>query len=163
VAIGIGCFLGIQLPENFAAPYLKSNIALFWNSWHISLTQWFRSYVFNPLTRALRTSPRPVPTWLAILVTQASTMLLIGLWHGISWSFAVWGLWHGMGLFVHNRWENLVRNRMPAWTRSPRGMIATRIAGVLLTFHFVALGWVFFVLSSPSSAWETLLKLFGAA
>ena len=58
MAIGMGRLLGVRLPENFAAPYLKPNIALFWNSWHMSLTQWFRSYVFNPLARWLRTPPR---------------------------------------------------------------------------------------------------------
>ena len=54
IAIGMGQLLGIQLPENFEKPYLKQNLTLFWNSWHITLAQWFRAYFFNPLTRALR-------------------------------------------------------------------------------------------------------------
>ena len=105
IAIALGRLLGVRLPENFAAPYLKPNIALFWNSWHMSLTQWFRAYVFNPLARRLRSATAQIPDWLACLVTQLVTMLLIGLWHGITWSFALWGLWHGIGLFVHNRWS----------------------------------------------------------
>lgn len=163
VAIGMGRLMGIQLPENFASPYLKPDIAQFWNAWHMSLTQWFRSYVFNPLARALRTSPKPPPTWLAILVTQVTTMVLIGLWHGISWSFAAWGLWHGLGLFIHNRWTALSRDHWPSWTQSHGGQLAARGAGVLLTFNFVAVGWLFFELSTPGIAWQTLLRLLGLA
>ena len=122
IAIGMGRLLGVRLPENFAAPYLKSNIALFWNSWHMTLTQWFRSYVFNPLTRGLRSASTPPPMWLIILVTQASTMVLIGLWHGITWSFAAWGMWHALGLFIHNRWVSLTANRLPVWAHDrPEG------------------------------------------
>jgi alginate O-acetyltransferase complex protein AlgI len=162
VAIGMGRLLGIRLPENFAAPYLKSNLTQFWNSWHMTLTQWFRSYVFNPLTRRMRASARPAPVWLVVLVGQLTTMLLIGLWHGIAWNFAAWGLWHGFGLFIHNRWTDFTRNRMPAWTESRWGRMATRGLGVFLTFNFVALGWLFFVLSSLSLSWQTMLRLFGS-
>ncbi len=163
IAIGMGRLMGIRLPENFAAPYLKPNVTQFWNSWHMSLTQWFRSYVFNPLSRALRSAERPLPVWLIILVVQISTMLLIGLWHGVTWGFAIWGLWHGLGLFVHNRWSNFTRSRMPAWTQAGRGQAAMHALGVFLTFNFVALGWLFFNLSSPELAWRTLLRLVGLA
>lgn len=161
VAIGMGRLLGIRLPENFAAPYLKSNLTQFWNSWHMTLTQWFRSYVFNPLTRRMRSAERPAPVWVVILVGQLGTMLLIGLWHGITWNFAAWGLWHGVGLFIHNRWADLARDRMPAWTQARWGHVLVSSLGVFLTFNFVALGWLFFVLSSPSLSWQTVLRLFG--
>jgi alginate O-acetyltransferase complex protein AlgI len=162
IAIGIGRIMGVRLPENFAAPYLKSNIALFWNSWHMTLTQWFRSYVFNPLTRRLRAAKAPPPIWLIILVTQASTMVLIGLWHGIAWSFAAWGMWHAIGLFIHNRWVSLTANRLPMWVRSPGGQMVSRAVGIFLTFNFVTVGWLFFVLSSPELAWRALLRLVGS-
>ncbi|MBM3152989.1 MAG: hypothetical protein FJZ96_12450, partial [Chloroflexi bacterium] len=103
IAIGLGRLAGIRLPENFSAPYLKPNITQFWNNWHMTLTQWFRAYFFNPVTRSLRSRKWPIP--LIILITQFGTMLLIGLWHGISWNFIFWGLWHGLGLFIHNRWS----------------------------------------------------------
>src|SRR5512141_411437 len=105
----MGRLLGIRLPENFAAPYLKPNITQFWNSWHMTLTQWFRSYVFNPLTRAMRSSKEPLPTILILLVAQISTMALIGLWHGITLGFVFWGLWHGLGLFIQNRWSDFIK------------------------------------------------------
>ena len=72
----------IKLPENFDAPYLKSDLTTFWNSWHITLTQWIRSYFFNPLTRALRSRSMAMP--LIIIIGQLGTMLLIGLWHGVT-------------------------------------------------------------------------------
>jgi len=163
VAIGMGRLLGIRLPENFTAPYLKPNLAQFWNSWHITLTQWFRSYFFNPLTRSMRSVKHPWPLWSIILLAQTSTMILIGLWHGVTWSYAAWGLWHGLGLFVQNRWSDSIRNRIPGWAMTPRGQIVMSALGVFLTFNYVALGWLFFTLSSPSLALQAMRKLFGLA
>lgn len=148
LALGTGKILGLNLPENFDRPYLKPNLTAFWNSWHITLAQWFRAYFFNPITRALRSQARPMPVWSIILLAQISTMVLIGLWHGINWNFAIWGAWHGLGLFIHNRWSEWSRARLgffethPSWQRAARG------AGWLLTFHYVALGWVWFALPS---------------
>jgi alginate O-acetyltransferase complex protein AlgI len=161
IAIGMGRLMGISLPENFSAPYLKSNLTQFWNSWHISLTQWFRSYYFNPVTRALRTSNRHLPAWVIILASQVSTMVLIGLWHGVTTSFAFWGLWHGVGLFIQNRWSESIRNHVPAWAQAQSGQKITNAIGVILTFNFVAFGWLFFNLSNPAIAWLAMKKLFG--
>ena len=149
--------LGIRLPENFAAPFNKSNLTQFWNSWHITLTQWFRSYVFNPLTRFLRSSKRTLPIWLIILLTQLVTMSLIGLWHGITWNFLLWGLWHGVGLFLQNRWSDLVRVRFP--NLKPTFVLSA--IGIFLTFNYFALGLVFFSLSSPALSFAAFMKLFG--
>jgi D-alanyl-lipoteichoic acid acyltransferase DltB (MBOAT superfamily) len=88
-------------------------------------------------------------------------MLLIGLWHGVTWNFILWGLWHGLGLFLQNRWSDLLRRRNPAWQQNPRLQTALRIGGIVLTFHFVALGWVFFALSNLTLSWQVILKLFG--
>ncbi len=162
VAIGLGRLLGFRLPENFAGPYLKPNLTQFWNSWHMTLTQWFRSYFFNPLTRALRSGKR-LSIWIIIFITQISTMILIGLWHGATLNFVFWGAWHGMGLFIHNRWSEFIRNRLPAWTQSPRGQMVMNALGVFVTFNYVTLGWLFFTLSTPAIAWQAMLKLFGMA
>jgi len=162
VAIVLGRLMGFRLPENFAGPYLKPNITQFWNSWHMTLTQWFRSYFFNPLTRTLRSAKNPLPAPYIILVTQLATMLLIGLWHGVTWGFVAWGLWHGLGLFIHNRWTDFARSRWPAATGGEmRSLVGPNILGTLLTFHFVALGWLFFTLSSPAVALLAIQKLFG--
>lgn len=164
IAIGMARLVGIRLPENFAAPYLKPNLTQFWNNWHITLTQWFRAYAFNPLTRALRRSmPKAMSVWVILLITQLSTMILIGLWHGITLNFALWGLWHGCGLFIHNRWTEWSRGRFDPSGYSPLKQNLLTLGGTALTFHFVALGWVFFALSTPAAAWRVLLVLFGVA
>ncbi|MGZ9164101.1 MAG: MBOAT family O-acyltransferase, partial [Anaerolineales bacterium] len=118
IAIGLGRLLGVHLPENFDSPYLKQNLTQFWNSWHMTLTQWFRSYFFNPFTRALRSSKEPMPAVFVILLAQTSTMVLIGLWHGITVGFVLWGLWHGLGLFIQNRWSDYMKGRMPVWAET---------------------------------------------
>ncbi|MCZ2127737.1 MAG: hypothetical protein LC099_08215 [Anaerolineales bacterium] len=162
IAIGMARLLGVKLPENFLAPYLKPNLTQFWNNWHITLTQWFRAYFFNPVTRWLRSWKKPLPAAWMILLMQVATMLLIGFWHGVTWNFALWGAWHGLGLFVHNRWSDAVKAKAAAWASTPLRQSALNAGGILLTFHFVALGWIFFALSTPSAAWRVFLKLFGA-
>jgi D-alanyl-lipoteichoic acid acyltransferase DltB (MBOAT superfamily) len=161
VALGLGRLVGFQLPDNFSAPYTRPNLTLFWNSWHITLAQWFRAYFFNPLTRALRSSQRPIPLPAIIFVGQVGTMLLIGLWHGVTWNFFAWGLWHGIGLFIHNRWQEYNRQHPPA---VEPGQLRQRLVGVistLATFHYVALGWVFFALPNLSSSGAVFRTLFG--
>lgn len=159
IAIGIARLVGIKLPENFAAPYLKPNLTQFWNSWHMTLTQWVRSYFFNPFNRWIR-SFKNMPAWQMILIGQIATMLLIGLWHGITLNFIFWGLWHGLGLFVQNRWSDFVRARYPNIQQDRLLQSALQIGGIVLTFHFVALGWVFFALTEPALSWQVFLRLF---
>ena len=158
IAIGIARLVGIKLPENFLSPYTKPNLTQFWNNWHMTLTQWFRSYFFNPFNRWMR-GYKFLPAWTMILIGQLATMLLIGLWHGITWNFILWGAWHGLGLFVQNRWSDFAKTRINP--SNPRVQTALQVGGVLLTFHFVALGWVFFALSEPSLSGMVFRKLFG--
>ncbi len=159
IAIGLGRFFGIKLPENFDRPYARPNLTLFWNSWHITLSQWFRAYVFNPLTRFLRA--RPLPPAIIILITQFTVMLLIGLWHGVTWNFIIWGAWHGLGLFIHNRWADFMKPRAAILAARPRLQTAARVAGILVTFHYVALGWIWFALPDTGLAVSVFQKLFG--
>jgi alginate O-acetyltransferase complex protein AlgI len=158
IAIGIARLIGVKLPENFAAPYTKPNITQFWNNWHMTLTQWFRSYFFNPFNRWIR-SYKNIPAWVMILIGQLATMLLIGLWHGITLNFIFWGMWHGLGLFLQNRWSDFVRTRFPGLGQNPSLQPALRVGGILLTFHFVTLGWVFFALSQPALSWKVFMRL----
>jgi alginate O-acetyltransferase complex protein AlgI len=158
IAIGTARLAGVKLPENFASPYLKPNLAQFWNSWHITLTQWIRSYFFNPFNRWLR-GFRSMPQWTMILVGQLSTMLLIGLWHGVTVNFVLWGLWHGLGLFFQNRWSDFSKRRFNV--TDSRQQTVLRLGGIFLTFNFVALGWVFFALTGPALSWTVFRKLFG--
>jgi len=159
IAIGSARLVGIKLPENFAAPYTRPNLTQFWNNWHMTLTQWFRSYFFNPFNRWIR-GYKSIPAWAMILIGQLATMLLIGLWHGITLNFIFWGIWHGLGLFLQNRWSDFVRTRFPALVQNPSLQPALQVGGILLTFHFVAFGWVFFALSQPALSWQVFMKLF---
>ncbi|MEB2287034.1 MAG: hypothetical protein OZ934_02875 [Anaerolineae bacterium] len=161
IAIGLGQWCGVKLPENFSQPYLKRNITLFWQSWHITLSQWVRFYVFSPLSRFLLTRPRkPSPTVL-VLVGQLVTMLIIGLWHGVTWGFVAWGLWHGVGLFVHKVYSDRTRAHYLRLRAHPRLGRAVEVAGVLITFHFVALGWVWFALPDIGASWDVFVRLLG--
>lgn len=160
IAIGIARLVGIKLPENFASPYTRNNLTQFWNSWHMTLTQWIRSYFFNPFNRWIR-GFKSLPAWTMLLMGQLATMLLIGLWHGITINFVIWGAWHGLGLILQNRWSDFAKTRFTM--ANPRLQTALQWGGALLTFHFVALGWVFFALSDPSLSWSVILALSGAS
>jgi D-alanyl-lipoteichoic acid acyltransferase DltB (MBOAT superfamily) len=161
IAIGLGILFGIRLPENFDRPYLRQNITLFWQSWHMTLSNWARFYVFSPLSRALL-KRKPKPSMLVIvLVAQLATMLTIGLWHGITLNFVLWGLWHGLGLFVHKAWSDRTRGWFLGLNARPRARAAWTVAGVLLTFHFVVLSWVWFAVPDLPTALHVYSRLLG--
>lgn len=162
IAIGLAGMMGVRLPENFNKPYRQQNLTLFWNNWHMSLTQWFRAYFFNPLTRSLRSAKKPLRMEWVLLITQVATFTLIGLWHGITLNFIAWGLWHGIGLFVQNRYSTWAKP-LTAWLEEhPRLKPVSRGFSTLLTFHYVALGWVWFALPSLGASIGVFLKLLGA-
>lgn len=163
IAIGLGKIMGIHLPENFNRPYLNSNLTQFWNNWHMTLTQWFRAYFFNPFTRWLRTQYRGLSVGWIVLITQISTMTLIGLWHGVTWNFVLWGVWHGLGLFVQNRFSDWMKPRQAFFKERPRLKRGMNVLNTVFTFHFVALGWVWFALPRVSLSWQVLLTCFGLA
>jgi alginate O-acetyltransferase complex protein AlgI len=134
MGIGSARMLGYRLPENFNMPYLAVNISDFWRRWHMTLSRWIRDYIFIPLGGSRGTEA-------AIARSLLITMGLAGLWHGASWSFALWGLVHGGGLVVHRWWMRLKASRghvgwVPVWLR--------RVLAVTVTFHFVTLAWVLF-------------------
>jgi D-alanyl-lipoteichoic acid acyltransferase DltB (MBOAT superfamily) len=159
IALGVARFFGIKLPENFRNPYLKPNLTQFWNSWHMSLTQWIRAYYFNPFTRTLR--QKDVSMTMIIFLSQVTTMLIIGLWHGITVNFVIWGLWHGVGLFIHNRWGDFAKRRLVIPPERAGLQKAMNIAGIVITFNYVALGWVWFALPTPALAFTVFQKLLG--
>lgn len=161
IAIGLGLLFGVRLPENFNRPYLKTSITAFWQSWHITLSNWARFYVFSPLSRALlMRQPRPSPA-LIVLATQTATMLVIGLWHGVTLNFVIWGLWHGLALFVHKQWSDRTRAWYRRLNEMPRRKRLWTAAAWFVTFHYVVLGWVWFALPDAGQAARVLLRLFG--
>jgi D-alanyl-lipoteichoic acid acyltransferase DltB (MBOAT superfamily) len=161
IAHSASFLLGFQTPENFNHPYSRPNLTLFWNNWHMTLTQWIRGYLFNPLTRALRRKKK-LSAPLIIFITQMTTMLVIGLWHGVTPNFVIWGAWHGLGLFIHNRWSNFAGPKVAALTAEKPALAKTfQLGGMLLTFLYVSLGWIWFALPTTKDALLAFGKLFG--
>jgi len=154
MAIGCGRILGFRFPDNFKMPYSAGNITEFWRRWHITLSQWFRDYLFLPLEIATRNNPSPM---LRVSLNMMVTMLLCGLWHGPSWTFVIWGGIHGAALAVHKIWTtwnplaSLKERRwfQIAWTGLSHG----------LTLGIVALSMVFFRAPSLSVATAYLNRL----
>src|SRR5262249_35564907 len=98
MAIGCARLMGITFPQNFLMPYSSVNIAEFWRRWHVTMSNWFRDYVFLPLevrSRGMRNANVKASRNVII------TMVLCGLWHGASWNFVVWGGLHGMALATY--------------------------------------------------------------
>ena len=162
IAIGLGMLFGIRLPENFNRPYFSTTISNFWQRWHITLSDWVRFYVFSPLSRSLlRRKPRPSLT-LIVLVSQLATMIVIGLWHGITVNFFIWGVWHGLALFAHKQWSDRTRKWYRGLQEKPWQKRAWTFFTWFLTFQYVVLGWVWFLMPTPRLALQTFAKLFGA-
>ena len=161
IAIGIGLLFGVRLPENFDRPYLKTNIASFWQSWHMTLSAWARFYIFTPFSRTImRRNLSPSPA-LTVLSAQAVTMIVIGLWHGITFNFFIWGLWHGAGLFIHKQWSDRTRKRYLALADKPGQKRMWALAGWFVTLHFVVIGWVWFALPTVDQSVDALARLAG--
>ncbi len=127
IAIGSARVLGFDLMKNFNVPYMARSAREFWQRWHISLSTWFRDYVYIPLGGNRSSAPR----WFINIII---TFVVSGLWHGANWTFVVWGGLHGLYLLAERYTTSWLPRRMPG-----RNVIET-----LLTFHLVLLAWVFF-------------------
>ncbi|WP_044914231.1 MBOAT family O-acyltransferase [Butyrivibrio sp. WCE2006] len=125
MAIGLGLIFGFHFNENFNYPYISGSIQEFWRRWHISLSTWFRDYVYIPLGGNRKGKAR---TYLNLWIV----FLLTGIWHGAAWQFIIWGLYHGLFMFIERLGFGKVLKRLPVWI----GRIYTGIV--------VIVGWVFF-------------------
>ncbi len=150
IARGCARLLGYEFPTNFERPYLARSIAEFWHQWHISLSTWLRDYLYIPLGGSRSGSGR---TYVNLIITMG----LGGLWHGASWNFVIWGLYHGVLLAVHRAWSQW---RGPAVRPvNPVGSAS----GVALTFILVTLGWVTFRAPDFAVTWKVLTDLFAGS
>jgi alginate O-acetyltransferase complex protein AlgI len=144
MAIGLGLMLGFRFLENFDYPYISRSVTEFWRRWHISLSTWFRDYLYIPLGGS---RVAPVRVYLNLL----TVFLLCGLWHGASWTFVIWGLFHGAFLVLERRGLSGLIGRW--W--SP-----LRHVYVLLV---VMVSWVFFRSATLGEAWGFLGAMAGLA
>ena len=129
ISIGVAAMLGFRIRDNFSFPYRATNVTSFWHRWHISLSTWFRDYVYIPLGGNRHGKARMAA---ALLVT----MLLAGIWHGTGWLFAAWGLWHGLGLVFHKV--------LQPWLRKIPDIWCVKAVSWAVTFVFLCLGWLIF-------------------
>ncbi|MFP5503781.1 MAG: MBOAT family O-acyltransferase, partial [Candidatus Sericytochromatia bacterium] len=149
--IGAAWVMGIKLMRNFDRPYHSASIREFWSRWHISLSTWFRDYLYIPL------GGNRVPKWrwsLNLLIV----FMVSGLWHGANWTFVVWGALHGFFL-VFAIWTGGARERLAAaigLNRVPALKHGLAVAG---TFLLVSFAWIFFRAQSLADAWYIVTHL----
>lgn len=148
IAIGTAKLFGIKLMRNFNNPYFSRDIAEFWRRWHISLTTWFRDYVYIPLGGSRVNKAKIVRNTFVIF-------LLSGFWHGANWTFIVWGAYHAV-LFLplillgmNRKYTNQVAEGrwLPTWKETGQ---------ILLTFMLAVVGWIIFRATSISEAWSIM-------
>ena len=150
IARGSAMLFGYKIPINFNMPYIAANISEFWHRWHISLSSWLRDYLFIPLGGSRGTR---LQTNRNLLVTMA----LGGLWHGASWNFMVWGVFHGLLLIIHREFVSFKQRFAPVavLVDSPAGKGVSQI----LTFLAVCVGWVFFRVTDIKLASAVVKKM----
>ena len=141
MAIGMGKMFGFSFPENFRYPYIASSVTDFWRRWHISLSSWFREYVYIPLGGNRRGVPRQI-------LNMCIVWLLTGLWHGASWNFVLWGAYYGLLLILEKHVLEKVLKRLPSFVRH------------LLTLLLVIVGWVIFRVEDTGRIFPVLGSMF---
>ena len=141
MAIGMGRFFGFHFSENFQYPYMAESITDFWRRWHISLSTWFRDYVYFPLGGSRKSTARNIANLLIV-------WMLTGLWHGASWNFVAWGLYYGVLLIV----EKYV---LGGWLKQVPGVLRR-----MVTLFLVLVGWVIFRMETLPGILAVLQGLF---
>lgn len=140
MAIGLGKMFGFDIKENFDHPYSSTSIKNFWRRWHISLSTWFRDYLYIPLGGNRLGNQR---TYFNLVIV----FFITGLWHGASWNFIIWGLYHGLFLLLEKRFDLSILSKI-------------RVVGILYTSFIVLIGWVFFRSDSLSYAIGLIWTMF---
>lgn len=141
MAIGLGSMLGFRIPENFNYPYIASSIQEFWRRWHISLSTWFRDYVYISLGGNRKGNIRTY-------VNLAIIFILTGFWHGATWSFVFWGVFHGFFMILERLFLGNLLKKIPS------------VFGWIYTMLVVIIAWVFFRIESFPVAVEYSQLLF---
>lgn len=147
MAIGLGLIFGFKFLENFNYPYISKSITEFWRRWHISLSTWFKQYVYIPLggNRAGK---------LTTLKNLGIVFLLTGIWHGAAWNFIIWGVWHGVFIIFEKaiNIKEFEQLHPQLWVKF--------LQHIYCIFIFL-IGWVMFRADSMSYAWQYILNMFG--
>ena len=144
MAIGLGLIFGFQFMENFNYPYISKSITEFWRRWHISLSTWFKQYVYIPLGGNRISKNRTY-------INLGIVFLLTGIWHGASWNFVFWGIWNGFFIILE---------KMTGW-HNDTDKLPVKILKHIYTIFVFILGWVMFRADNMTYAWTYLKNMFG--
>ena len=144
MAIGLGSVFGFKFLENFNYPYISKSITEFWRRWHISLSTWFKEYLYIPLGGNRVSKRRNLFNLLVVF-------LATGVWHGASWNFIFWGLWHG---------AFIIFEKLTGWHKKEGGLKISIAQHIYTMFAFV-IGWVMFRADNMAYAWDYLKNMFG--
>lgn len=145
IALGVSRMMGITLMTNFRRPYFSSSVGEFWRRWHISLSTWFKDYVYISL------GGNRAKSKIRSLMNLFVTFLISGFWHGANWTFIIWGGLNGLYLMVENLFNG---------SRSRSMNKSLRMLKILLVFCLISFSWIFFRSDSLSNAFSMIYKLF---
>jgi D-alanyl-lipoteichoic acid acyltransferase DltB (MBOAT superfamily) len=152
IALGAARVLGLRLMNNFDRPYASQSVAEFWRRWHVSLSTWFRDYLYIPLGGNRVALPR----WCFNVML---VFLVSGLWHGANWTYVVWGALHGSFLVTSRLTVNL-RGKIAAATGIDRRPMIHQAWRIIVTFNLVAFAWIFFRAKTLAEAWAVVSGIF---
>ncbi|MDZ4751322.1 MAG: MBOAT family protein [Flavobacteriales bacterium] len=149
IAIGVARTMGVRLMENFRLPYLSRSIREFWSRWHISLSTWFRDYLYIPLGGNRLGARRTQINLLLVFIIS-------GFWHGAEWTFIIWGALHGLYLVFE-----LILSKRKWWNTYSKGPTSWQsIIGTFILFQLVSFAWIFFRADNSSDAFTIIKNLF---
>lgn len=151
IAIGAARIMGIELMENFNAPYLATSVSDFWRKWHISLSSWFKDYLYIPLGGNRKGKARK-------LINNMVVFLCSGLWHGASWTFVFWGAIHGFAVVIETLLRPLVKRADDYFEINKQAFSFVIVRAAIVTC-FVDFAWVFFRADSFSLAFDFIKRM----
>ncbi len=137
IAIGSAKILGFNLMENFKRPYFARNIKEFWSRWHISLSTWFKDYIYIPLGGNRVKISR-------LYFNLMVVFIISGIWHGANWTFILWGILHGIYMIFNSINTRNIKNKLYSVTNSLKIQKLISFFEIIITFHLVLFGWIFF-------------------
>lgn len=154
MAQGIGYLMGVELPTNFSQPYLSSNIQLFWRRWHMSFSNWLKDYLYIGLFKGNQVS------FMKKNLNNFYVMLICGAWHGFALHYIIWGIWHALGLIFLSIKQKFFPNKIKEnQLKNKYHNSLSSLANILITFHFVAFGWILFRAPSMQDAWDYMSNM----
>ena len=152
IAIGASKIMGVNLMNNFDTPYLATSIKDFWDRWHISLTSWFRDYLYFPLGGSRKGKLRKYANIMIVFT-------LSGLWHGASWHYVIWGVFHGIMRLAEELTQKL-RDKILSLLHVKTDVFSYKLFRILVTFVLVTIAWVFFRAESLRQSLDIVISMF---